>query len=81
MLAQSYNLNKAGSKLIMFCQGPKCHRSYCAIFMAVTESGYTPENVVWLRAGYSLLLTAVKGNPKLKWKAKKYVSDEELINL
>lgn len=68
-------LDKASAKVIMFCQGPKCHRSYNATFMAVKEWGYAPENVVWFRAGYPLLFEAVKADPKLKRKAKKYISD------
>ena len=72
---QDAGLNKASTKIVMFCQGPKCHRSYNATFMAVSEWGYSPENVVWFRAGYPLLFNKIKGDPKLKRKAKKYISD------
>lgn len=74
-------LSKDSTKVIMFCQGPKCHRSYNATYMAVTEWGYSPENMIWFRAGYPLLLKEVKKNPKLKRKAKKYISDEGLNQL
>lgn len=67
-------IDKDTGKIIAFCQGPKCHRSYNATFMAVTEWGYKPENVVWFRAGYPYLLKEIKANPKLKRKAKKYIS-------
>ena len=68
-------VDKDSGKIITFCQGPKCHRSYNATFMAVTEWGYKPENVIWFRGGYPLLLKEIKENPKLKRKAKKYISD------
>lgn len=73
--------NKENATIVMFCQGPKCHRSYNATFLAVTEWGYQPENVIWFRAGYPLLLAAVKDDPKLKRKAKKYLSDEGVKQL
>lgn len=68
-------VDKESGKIIAFCQGPKCHRSYNATFMAVTKWGYKPENVIWFRGGYPFLLKEVKDNPKLKRKAKKYISD------
>lgn len=74
-------INPATDKIVMFCQGPKCHRSYNGTFMAITEWGYPAENVVWFRAGYPLLLKAVKEDPKLKRKAKKYISDAGLKEL
>ncbi len=74
-------IDKNTHKIVMFCQGPKCHRSYNATFMAVSEWGYKAENIIWFRAGYPLLLKAVKNNPKLKRKAKKYLSDEGIKNL
>lgn len=74
-------LDKATTKVIMFCQGPKCHRSYNATFKAVGEWGYKVENVVWFRAGYPLLFSEVKGNQKLKRKAKRYISEEGVKQL
>ncbi len=71
---EAAGLNKDNGKIITFCQGPKCHRSYNATFIAVTEWGYKPENVVWFRGGYPYLLKEIKANPKLKRKAKKYIS-------
>lgn len=69
------------AKIIAFCQGPKCHRSYNATFIAVTEWGYAPENVIWFRAGYPHLLKEIKGDAKLKRKAKKYISEAGLKQL
>lgn len=68
-------LSKDTATVIYFCQGPKCHRSYNAAFKAITEWGYKPENQVWFREGYPYLLKEIKNNPKLKRKAKKYISD------
>jgi Rhodanese-like domain len=68
-------VSKDGGKIIFFCQGPKCHRSYNATFIAVTDWGYKAENVIWFRAGYPHLLKEIKNNPKLKRKAKKYISN------
>ncbi len=73
--------SKDSVKVVMFCQGPKCHRSYNAAFVAVTRWGYKPENMIWFRAGYPHLLKEVKGNPKLKRKAKKYISDAGIKQL
>jgi hypothetical protein len=68
-------LEKDTAKIIFFCQGPKCHRSYNASFIAITQWGYSPDNIVWFRAGYPHLMKEVQNNPKLKRKAKKYISD------
>lgn len=73
--------SKDTTTIIMFCQGPKCHRSYNATFVAVTEWGYSPDKMVWFRAGYPLLLKAVKGDPKLQRKAKYFISDQGLKTL
>ena len=74
-------LSKDTAKVVMFCQGPECHRSYNGTYIAVTEWGYNPDNVVWFRAGYPLLQTAVKEDAKLKRKAKKYLCDEGVKQL
>lgn len=68
-------VSKDSGKIIAFCQGPKCHRSYNATYVAVTDWGYKAENVIWFRAGYPHLLKEIKNNPKLQRKAKKYISD------
>ena len=68
-------VSKDSGKIIAFCQGPKCHRSYNATFVAVTDWGYKAENVIWFRAGYPHLFKEIKSNSKLKRKAKKYISD------
>lgn len=74
-------IDKDSGKIIIFCQGPKCHRSYNATYVAVTDWGYKAENVIWFRAGYPLLLKEIKGNAKLKRKAKKFISDEAVKQL
>ncbi len=72
---------KDTTTVVFFCQGPKCHRSYNAAYTAVTDWGYNPDNIVWMRAGYPLLLKEIKENPKLKRKAKKYLSAEGMKHL
>ena len=74
-------LSKDSTKVIFFCQGPECHRSYNASFMATTAWGYKPENAIWFRAGYPLLFKAVQEDAKLKRKANKYLSDEGVKQL
>jgi len=66
---------KDGAIIAFFCQGPKCHRSYNASFAAVTDWGYSPEQIVWFREGYPFLFKKVQGDAKLKRKAKRYISD------
>ncbi|MDD2463026.1 MAG: rhodanese-like domain-containing protein [Desulfobulbus sp.] len=68
-------LSKETATIAFFCQGPACHRSYNATFAAVSEWGYSPDKVVWFRAGYPHLLQEIKTNAKLKRKAKQYLSD------
>lgn len=62
-------------KVVFFCQGPKCHRSYNAAYKAIHEWGYDPAQVVWFRGGYPNLFKAVSETPKLKRKAKRYLCD------
>lgn len=68
-------LTKEGATIAFFCQGPACHRSYNATFVAVSDWGFSPDRVVWFRAGYPHLLQEVKANAKLKRKANQYLSD------
>lgn len=68
-------LAKESATIAFFCQGPECHRSYNASFVAVTEWGYKPEQAIWFRAGYPHLLQDVKNDAKLKRKANQYLSD------
>lgn len=75
------NFSKTDATIVFFCQGPKCHRSYNATFVAVTQWGVPPENVVWFRSGYPLLLKEVRSDPKMKRKAKRYISDAGMKNL
>lgn len=74
-------LNKDTAKLIFFCQGPKCHRSYNATYMSVTKWGYKPENIVWFRAGYPYLFKHIKDSAKLKRRAGKYITQEGINKL
>lgn len=74
-------LSKESAKVVFFCQGPTCHRSYNASYVAVKEWGYTPEQIIWFRAGYPDLFQGIKADAKLKRKAKKYISDEGLKDL
>jgi len=70
-------MTAAGADVVVFfCQGPKCHRSYNAAYVAVTEWGMDATKVVWFRGGYPNLVKAVGESPKLKRKAKRYLSDE-----
>ena len=73
--------SKEAVKIIFFCQGPKCHRSYNASFVTVSEWGFPPENIIWFRDGYPNLFKAVKKDSKLKRKAKKYLSDAGMKQL
>ncbi len=68
-------LAKDQATIVFFCQGPKCHRSYNASFAAVTEWGYSPEQIIWNREGYPFLFKKVQEDAKLKRKAKRYISD------
>ena len=74
-------LNKDSAKVIFFCQGPECHRSYNASFIAISAWGYKAENVIWFRAGYPLLFKAVQDDAKMKRKANKYLTDEGVKQL
>ena len=64
-----------------FCQGPECHRSYNASYIAVTDWGLAATQVIWFRAGYPHLIEAIKADSKLKRKVKRYLSDEALESL
>lgn len=74
-------LGKENAKVVFFCQGPECHRSYNAAYTAVKEWGYAPASVIWYRDGYPNLFQDVKGSTALKRKAKFYLSDEALSQL
>lgn len=67
--------------VVFFCQGPKCHRSYNAAYVAVKEWGMDPAKVVWFRAGYPNLFKAVGETPKLKRKAARYLCDNGVAQL
>ena len=74
-------LAKESATIAFFCQGPECHRSYNATFVAITEWGYKPEQIIWFRAGYPHLLQDVKADAKLKRKANQYLSDAGISQL
>lgn len=74
-------LTKETTTIAFFCQGPACHRSYNATVVAVGEWGFSPDKIIWFRAGYPHLLQEVKTNAKLKRKAKLYLSDEGIRQL
>ena len=78
---QAAGLTKETAKIVFFCQGPKCHRSYNAAFVAISEWEFSPENIVWFRDGYPNLFKEVKASGKLKRKAKRYLSDEALSQM
>ncbi len=77
----SAGLTKDTAKIVFFCQGPTCHRSYNASYVAVKAWGFNPKNVYWFRDGYPVLFKAVKDDPKMKRKAKLYLSDSALSQL
>lgn len=74
-------LSKDTAKIVFFCQGPKCHRSYNAAFAAVTDWGFSPDNVIWYRDGYPNLFDHLKEDAQLKRKAKMFISDAGLKQL
>lgn len=74
-------LTKETAKIVFFCQGPKCHRSYNASFAAVKQWGYSPDSVIWFRDGYPNLVKKIQDDPKLKRKANKYLSEEAMKSL
>jgi len=74
-------MSKDSAKIVFFCQGPKCHRSYNASFVAATKWGYKPENVVWFRDGYPNLVKQIQDDAKLKRKASKYLNEEAMKSL
>jgi len=80
-LISSQELDPSTARIAFFCQGPKCHRSYNAAYVAATQWGYTPENIIWFRAGYPELFKSVKSEAKLRRRAKTYLSDEGIGHL
>ena len=74
-------MSKNSTKIVFFCQGPKCHRSYNAAYITVTQWGFDPKNVIWFRDGYPTLFKKVKETPKLKRRAKRYISNDGISQL
>ena len=77
----SAGISKSSVKIVFFCQGPRCHRSYNASYIAVTQWGFDPKNVIWFRDGYPTLFKKVKDTPILKRKAKKYISNDGISQM
>lgn len=78
---QKAGMKKESAKIAFFCQGPECHRSYNAAYLAVKEWGYSAQNIVWFRDGYPELFKQVKASPNLKRKAKVYLSEAAITQL
>lgn len=68
-------LSKKDAKIIFFCQGPKCHRSYNATYVAVKKWGYNPENIVWFREGFPQLKKIISTDRKLVRKTKQFIQE------
>lgn len=68
------NARKSGkTKIIYFCQGPRCHRSFNAALRSVQNWGIPVSQVVWLRAGAPGVLKHVLTQPQLKSRMNKYI--------
>ena len=66
--------SKQDTTVVFFCQGPKCHRSYNASYVAASEWGYDPAKIVWYRDGYPATQKKIASDAKLKRKAKRYLT-------
>jgi hypothetical protein len=72
------SLKDSSQKIIFFCQGPKCHRSYNAAIRAVKDYGMDSANIVWFRAGYPNLEKYILNDPKLKRRINRYLQGDVL---
>ncbi len=68
----------SGVKVVFFCQGPKCHRSYNAALRAVNDYAMESSNIVWFRAGYPNLEKHIMDDPKLKRRIDRYLQGDVL---
>lgn len=66
-------LRRGKTKIVFFCQGPKCHRSYNAAIRSVQNWSLPASQVIWLRAGYPKIYKFIQSNPRLKRKMRKYL--------
>jgi hypothetical protein len=66
------------SKVVFYCQGPKCHRSYNAALKTVKEFGFQVDQVIWFRGGYPNLETHIMDNPKLNKRISRYLQGENI---
>lgn len=63
-------------KVVFFCQGPKCHRSYNAALRSVSEYGLDETQVIWFRDGYPILEEHILNTPKLKKRINRYLEGD-----
>ena len=63
-------------KVVFFCQGPKCHRSYNAAVRSVREYGLDADQVIWFRDGYPNLEKHITSKPKLKKRITRYLEGD-----
>lgn len=67
------SLMRGKSKVVFFCQGPKCHRSYNAALRSVQNWGYPASKVVWLRAGFPRVYKYIMARPALKKRKARFI--------
>jgi hypothetical protein len=65
-------------KVVFFCQGPKCHRSYNAAIRTVSEFGLDASQVIWFRDGYPTLEKHILDDAKLKKRMARYLRGDVL---
>ena len=77
-LVMAMKEKKAGVRVVFFCQGPECHRSYNAALRSINEYGLPVAQVIWFRDGYPGLLEYINADPKLKRKIGNYLQGKVL---
>ncbi len=68
-----YNAMRGKEKIVFFCQGPRCHRSYNAAIRAVEVWNISADRVVWFRGGFPLLYKHIMLNPPLRKRRVRYM--------
>jgi hypothetical protein len=68
-----YNAMRGKDKIVFFCQGPKCHRSYNAAIHAVEDWGLPANRVVWFRDGFPRLYKHIMQSPPLRKRRVRYM--------
>jgi len=66
------------SKVVFFCQGPKCHRSFNAALRAVDVWGIPASKVVWFRAGFPPTYKYIMSQPAYKKRAAHFIKGKIL---